>query len=93
MKRIDITLSLNSKASPTEAALVEYLAEHPTEAHNLMLETLEARFLAFVIAPTTPASKAIALQCVHKLEGYANAIREHHGLVLPRKPLGREVKR
>ena len=73
--------------------MIEYISEHPVDVQALVMETLEARFLPFVMKPDSNESKAIALQCVHKLEGYANAIREHHGLVLPRKPLGREVKR
>ncbi|MEA5469695.1 hypothetical protein [Spirulina sp. 06S082] len=67
-------LRLRPRSESALGQILAYLETHPGDRQELASQTLQARFLPFVLDKTDPHSRGIARQCLEECLAYARAI-------------------
>ncbi len=70
-----LTIKLRAYADTARGKMIDYLRGHPDGAEALVMETMSARFMPFVLSEEDEQLKDLALQYVEKIESYARAAR------------------
>ncbi len=69
-------LTLRTRAKTGLGKVISYVQKHPQGDQDLVSQTLNARFLPFVLDKKNAKDRAIARQCMLKCLGYMLAHRE-----------------
>ncbi len=77
------TLTLCVSETKGLGRVIEYMQQHPGEDKQLAGQTLQSRFLPFVLEKDDSTSKAIARQCMLDCLSYALAIANEWDLAIP----------
>lgn len=67
-------LRLRPRSESGLGQILAYLEMHPGDRQELASQTLQARFLPFILDKTNPHSRGIARQCLEECLAYARAI-------------------
>lgn len=73
---------LNADEKTNLGRLIEFLNNGNCDKKRDTINTLEARFLPFLIDKNSPDAKRIALDCARRLMAFAQAILDYYGLSL-----------
>ncbi len=79
-KQTDKHLKLRANPDSGLGRCIAYLQEHPSPQHTLAAQTLEARFLPFVMDKNDPQFEAVAIQCAEQCLSWARAIQQYASL-------------
>lgn len=79
-KETDKHLKLRASQDSGLGKCIAYLQEHPLKQQTLASQTLEARFLPFVMDKNDPQFEAIAIQCAEQCLSWARAIQQYASL-------------
>ena len=74
------SLKLTFEENTPEGQMIAYIQQLPFDNQTLALQTLQARFLPFVIDKSDRNFQEIALQCACMCESWAKVIREYASL-------------
>ena len=83
----DKHLSLRAGMNTILGKVITYLQDELTNQRELASNTLQARFLPFVVGKDHPRFKEIALRCACQCEAWGREIREYAGLSIPTSPV------
>lgn len=83
----DKHLSLRAGMNTVLGRVITHLQDELTNQRELASNTLQARFLPFVVGKDDPRFLEIALRCACQCEAWAREIREYAGLSIPTSPL------
>ncbi len=79
-KQTDKHLKLRANPDSGLGRCIAYLQEHPSPQQMLAAQTLEARFLPFVMDKNDPQFEAVAIQCAEQCLSWARAIQQYASL-------------
>ena len=79
-KQTDKHLKLRANPDSGLGKCIAYLQEHPSPQQMLAAQTLEARFLPFVMDKNDPQFEAVAIQCAEQCLSWARAIQQYASL-------------
>ena len=79
-KQTDKPLKLRASPDSGLGRCIAYLQEHPSPQQMLAAQTLEARFLPFVMDKNDPQFEAVAIQCAEQCLSWARAIQQYASL-------------
>ena len=79
-KQTDKHLKLRASPDSGLGRCIAYLQEHPSPQQMLAAQTLEARFLPFVMDKNDPQFEAVAIQCAEQCLSWARAIQQYASL-------------
>lgn len=83
----DKHLSLRAGMNTVLGRVITHLQDELTNQRELASNTLQARFLPFVVGKDDPRFLEIALRCACQCEAWAREIREYAGLSIPTSPV------
>jgi hypothetical protein len=79
-KETDKHLKLRANSDSGLGKCISYLQENPFNQQMLAAQTLEARFLPFVMDKNDPQFQGIAIQCAEQCLSWARAIQQYASL-------------
>ena len=92
-KQTDKHLKLRANPDSGLGRCIAYLQEHPSPQQMLAAQTLEARFLPFVMDKNDPQFEAVAIQCAEQCLSWARAIQQYASLNMDNEVMAQEQKK